>query len=152
MRANSPTDSNARPPADSRKTKLWHLLLRGVDHLFGPSLRAITPAPPGRVAILTISLPHSPRRENASYALILLSRGQSGRLRNPDEYALPQYCADINALIARLGAEEVDWVGTSLGGLTGIVLAALPGSSIRRMVINDIGPFPGKASRELERI
>ena len=44
----------------------------------------------------------------------LVGRGQSGRLRNPNEYALPQYCADINALVAHLGADAVDFVGTSL--------------------------------------
>ena len=71
----------------------------------------------------------------------LVGRGLSGRLRNPDEYALPQYCADMNALVARLGAEKVDFVGTSLGGLIGIVLAGMPGNFIRRLVINDIGPF-----------
>jgi Predicted hydrolases or acyltransferases (alpha/beta hydrolase superfamily) len=48
----------------------------------------------------------------------LVGRGQSGKLLNPNEYALPQYCADMNALIAALGAKEVDWVGTSLGGLS----------------------------------
>jgi len=54
----------------------------------------------------------------------------------------------MNALVARLGAEEVDFVGTSLGGLIGIVLAGMPGNFIRRLVINDIGPFlpwPGLA-------
>jgi pimeloyl-ACP methyl ester carboxylesterase len=71
----------------------------------------------------------------------LVGRGRSGRLLNPNEYAIPQYCADMNALIARLGADEVDWIGTSLGGLIGIVLAGLPGNPIRRLVINDIGPF-----------
>jgi pimeloyl-ACP methyl ester carboxylesterase len=71
----------------------------------------------------------------------LVGRGQSGRLLNPDEYALPQYCADMNALIARLGAGQVDLVGTSLGGLIGMVMAGLPGNSIRRLVINDIGPY-----------
>jgi pimeloyl-ACP methyl ester carboxylesterase len=78
----------------------------------------------------------------------LAGRGLSGRLRNSNEYALPQYCADMNALVARLGAEEVDFVGTSLGGLIGIVLAGMPGNFIRRLVINDIGPFlpwPGLA-------
>jgi pimeloyl-ACP methyl ester carboxylesterase len=71
----------------------------------------------------------------------LVGRGQSGRLQNSDQYALPQYCADLNALIARLGTDAVDYVGTSLGGLIGVVLAGLPGNSIRRLVINDIGPF-----------
>jgi pimeloyl-ACP methyl ester carboxylesterase len=71
----------------------------------------------------------------------LVGRGRSGRLRDPNEYALPQYCADMNALIAKTGAQQVDWVGTSLGGLIGIVLAGLPGNPIRRVVINDIGPY-----------
>ena len=47
----------------------------------------------------------------------------------------------MTALIAALGPVEIDWVGTSLGGLIGMVLAALPGSPIRRIVINDIGPY-----------
>jgi pimeloyl-ACP methyl ester carboxylesterase len=71
----------------------------------------------------------------------LAGRGRSGRLRDPSEYVLPQYCADMNALIARMGADQVDWVGTSLGGLIGIVIAGLPDSPIRRLVVNDIGPY-----------
>jgi pimeloyl-ACP methyl ester carboxylesterase len=71
----------------------------------------------------------------------LVGRGRSGRLRNPNEYAMPQYCSDMNALLAHAGADKVDWVGTSLGGLIGIVLAGLPENPIRRLVVNDIGPF-----------
>lgn len=71
----------------------------------------------------------------------LPGRGRSDPLADPDDYGLPQYCADMNALIARIGADEVDWVGTSLGGMIGIVLAGMPGSCIRRLVVNDIGPY-----------
>jgi pimeloyl-ACP methyl ester carboxylesterase len=71
----------------------------------------------------------------------LPGRGRSDWLADPDEYALPQYCADMNALIARLDVDRVDWVGTSLGGLIGIILAGMPGSPIRRLVVNDIGPY-----------
>jgi pimeloyl-ACP methyl ester carboxylesterase len=71
----------------------------------------------------------------------VVGRGQSGRLADPDDYGLPQYCADMNLLIARLGSKEIDWIGTSLGGLIGMVMAGFPGSPIRRLVINDIGPF-----------
>lgn len=71
----------------------------------------------------------------------LVGRGRSDHLRDPEEYALPQYAMDLTALIARLGVEQVDWVGTSLGGLVGIVLAGQEGSPIRRLVVNDIGPF-----------
>jgi pimeloyl-ACP methyl ester carboxylesterase len=71
----------------------------------------------------------------------LPGRGRSGRIGNPDDYALPQYCADMNALIARLDVREVDWVGTSLGGLIGMVMAGFSGSIVRSLVVNDIGPF-----------
>jgi pimeloyl-ACP methyl ester carboxylesterase len=75
----------------------------------------------------------------------LPGRGQSAWLTNPDDYALPQYCADMNAMIARLNVAEVDWVGTSLGGLIGISLAGFRGSIIRKLVVNDIGPFVSAA-------
>ncbi len=71
----------------------------------------------------------------------IAGRGQSDWLPNGALYGYPQYLADINALIARTGATQVDWVGTSMGGLIGMLLAALPQSPIRRLVINDIGPF-----------
>lgn len=71
----------------------------------------------------------------------LVGRGRSGWLPDPDDYALPQYCVDMTTLIARLGAVEVDWIGTSLGGLIGIVLAGMPQSPVRRLVVNDIGPI-----------
>ena len=44
------------------------------------------------------------------------------------------------ALIARTGAEQVDWIGTSLGVLVGMVLAGQEGSPVRRLVVTDIGP------------
>jgi len=71
----------------------------------------------------------------------LPGRGQSERLKDSSDYVLPQYCSDMTVLIAALGSVEVDWIGTSLGGLIGMVLAALPNSPIRRIVINDIGPY-----------
>ncbi|WP_258769533.1 alpha/beta fold hydrolase [Bradyrhizobium arachidis] len=80
----------------------------------------------------------------------LPGRGRSGWIGNPDHYALPQYCADMNALIARLGVTEVDWVGTSLGGLIGMIMAGFSGSIVRKLVINDIGPFV--SSTGLQRI
>jgi pimeloyl-ACP methyl ester carboxylesterase len=82
----------------------------------------------------------------------LVGRGRSGWLRDPADYTVLQYCADMNALIARTGARIVDWVGTSLGGLIGIVLAGLPDSPIRRLVVNDIGPVvPANALQRIGR-
>jgi cobalt-zinc-cadmium efflux system protein len=70
----------------------------------------------------------------------VVGRGDSDRLTNPMLYAVPQYVSDMAALIQKLGVSQVDWFGTSMGGLIGMVYAAMPNSPIRRMLINDIGP------------
>jgi pimeloyl-ACP methyl ester carboxylesterase len=77
-------------------------------------------------------------------------RGESQWLRNPMEYAVPTYVADMVTLIARLDAESVQWVGTSLGGLIGLALASFPDGPIARLVLNDSGPLVSAAS--LDRI
>lgn len=70
----------------------------------------------------------------------IVGRGLSDRLPNPQLYQVPQYVADIVTLLARLNAEQVDWFGTSIGGLIGIGLASLPRNPIRKLILNDIGP------------
>jgi len=74
----------------------------------------------------------------------VVGRGRSERLRDPNLYVVPQYVADMVTLIARVTANNeegtVHWVGTSMGGLIGMILASLEGSPIRRLVLNDIGP------------
>jgi pimeloyl-ACP methyl ester carboxylesterase len=68
-------------------------------------------------------------------------RGGSAWLPVTADYAYPVYLGTVAALFARLGAAEVDFVGTSMGGIIGMMLACQPGSPIRRLVLNDIGPF-----------
>ncbi len=70
----------------------------------------------------------------------VVGRGDSDRLKNPMLYAVPQYVADMTSLIKQLGVAQVDWFGTSMGGLIGMVYASMPNSPIRRMLINDVGP------------
>ena len=77
-------------------------------------------------------------------------RGRSDWLGNPEDYNNPQYVADMAALIARLGVDSVDWLGTSMGGLMGMMMAAMLGAPIRRLVLNDVGPWIPKSA--LERI
>lgn len=76
----------------------------------------------------------------------IVGRGKSDWLRDPVHYGYPQYCADMSALIARLDVTELDLVGTSMGGLIGMTLAAQAGTPIRKLVINDVGPFVPKAA------
>ena len=79
----------------------------------------------------------------ADYRVIcpdVAGRGKSDWLTNKTLYVMPQYCADMVTLLARLNVETVDWLGTSMGGLIGMALAAQPGNPIRRLVLNDVGP------------
>jgi pimeloyl-ACP methyl ester carboxylesterase len=83
----------------------------------------------------------------------VVGRGRSDRLADPMGYTVPGYVADMVTLLARLGVPQVDWLGTSMGGLIGLGVAALPGPApaaaddgvpppplVRRLVINDVGP------------
>jgi pimeloyl-ACP methyl ester carboxylesterase len=70
----------------------------------------------------------------------VVGRGRSDRLADPMGYTIPAYVADMVTLLARLDADTVDWVGTSMGGLIGLGLASLAGSPVRRLVLNDVGP------------
>jgi pimeloyl-ACP methyl ester carboxylesterase len=73
-------------------------------------------------------------------AVDMPGRGRSEWLRDPNDYVFPVYLATLTALIARSEAESVAWVGTSMGGLLGIVVAAQPDTPINRLVVNDVGP------------
>lgn len=91
----------------------------------------------------------------------VVGRGESDWLQDRFAYSFPTYLSDAAALVARVTVPplpglfadlrdrlrghrhepELDWVGTSMGGLIGMLLAAKPGSPIRRLVLNDVGPF-----------
>jgi len=77
-------------------------------------------------------------------------RGDSDWLADPMRYGVPQYVQDMVTLIARLDVERVLWVGTSMGALIGMALAALKGSPVAKLVLNDAGPVVAKAA--IERI
>jgi pimeloyl-ACP methyl ester carboxylesterase len=88
----------------------------------------------------------------------VVGRGRSDWLKNPLEYQVPLYVADMLALVAQLQARApiaaLDWVGTSMGGLIGMGLCgtpallapSAPGAQpllpvpVRRLVLNDVGP------------
>lgn len=72
----------------------------------------------------------------------IVGRGVSDRLsEHPELYAYAQYISDIQSLLAARNIQAVDWVGTSMGGLIGMMMAAMPETPIHRLVINDVGPF-----------
>ena len=78
----------------------------------------------------------------------VVGRGESDWLQDPMGYQVPAYAADMLALLAQLHAQApmatLDWVGTSMGGLIGMVVCGQPGLPlpvpVRRLVLNDVGP------------
>lgn len=81
----------------------------------------------------------------------VVGRGSSDWLADPADYELRQYASDLTALVRNLGVPAVDWIGTSMGGLIGMVLAARADSPVLRLVMNDIGPFiPSAALQRLD--
>jgi pimeloyl-ACP methyl ester carboxylesterase len=77
-------------------------------------------------------------------------RGKSEWLSVAADYGYPVYLGDITTLIARLDVERVDWVGTSMGGIIGMIFASLPDAPIGKLVINDVGALVPKSG--IERI
>lgn len=78
----------------------------------------------------------------------VVGRGYSDWLQDPMAYTVPNYAVDMLSLLAQVHQQapvaQLDWVGTSMGGLIGMCVAALPelpqGGRIRRLVLNDVGP------------
>jgi pimeloyl-ACP methyl ester carboxylesterase len=78
----------------------------------------------------------------------VVGRGCSDWLKDPMDYQIATYVGDMLCLLAalhdRAPMERLDWVGTSMGGLIGLVLAAQPGlprpAPVGRLVLNDVGP------------
>ena len=54
----------------------------------------------------------------------VVGRGRSDWLPDPMTYGFPTYVADMVTLLARVQADELHWVGTSMGGIIGLLLAA----------------------------
>jgi len=102
-----------------------------------------------------------------------VGRGDSDWLEKKEDYAFSLYLSDAAALLARVtaspniggfsalvrsvlglaGTHQIDWIGTSMGGLLGMMLAAKPNSPIRRLVLNDIGPLiPWSALLRLKNV
>jgi pimeloyl-ACP methyl ester carboxylesterase len=78
----------------------------------------------------------------------VVGRGDSDWLKDPMAYQVPAYAADMLVLLAHLHDQSpitvLDWVGTSMGGLIGMVVCGQPGlplpTPVRKLVLNDVGP------------
>ncbi len=66
-------------------------------------------------------------------------RGKSDWLASPQNYNYDTYLADVIALLDSRKIKQVDWLGTSMGGILGMRVAAERPALIHKLVLNDIG-------------
>jgi pimeloyl-ACP methyl ester carboxylesterase len=97
----------------------------------------------------------APALAAAGYRVVcpdVVGRGDSDYLPDPRAYELRQYVSDMAMLVTHLDVPPVDWIGTSMGGLIGMALASRDDTVVRRLILNDIGPFiPTAALQRLGR-
>ena len=84
--------------------------------------------------------PHLVEEGYRVIAIDLPGRGRSDFLEDPQQYHYATYLQVIYAVLANLDIHEADWLGVSLGGLLGLRAIADKKLSIRRLILNDIGP------------
>jgi len=72
-------------------------------------------------------------------ALDIVGRGNSDYLVNWTGYSIPFYVNDVLHMIKTLKLENIDFIGTSMGGIIGMSIALLPNHPIRKLILNDIG-------------
>ncbi|QYZ70012.1 alpha/beta fold hydrolase [Neotabrizicola shimadae] len=79
------------------------------------------------------------------------SRGRGGSdWTGAATYTVGQEASDALALLDHLGLERVALLGSSRGGLIGLVIGAMPGRRLLGLCLNDVGPVIERAG--LERI
>lgn len=74
----------------------------------------------------------------------MAGRGKSDWLDRTDDYNYFTYIADINALLKALDLTQIILIGTSMGGIIGMMLAAGQPFLIKRMILNDVGAVVSK--------
>lgn len=75
-----------------------------------------------------------------------VGRGESDLLPDPAGYIYPTYVRHALALLTHLAVPQVDWIGTSMGGILGMLLAVHVPDRIGRLIINDVGPMIPRAA------
>lgn len=83
-------------------------------------------------------------------AIDMPGRGDSDAIADSSQYNYVNYLQDCIALMDNFHFRKVDWIGTSMGGIIGMMIAAFHPARIKKLVLNDIGAFIPRAA--LKRI
>lgn len=66
-------------------------------------------------------------------------RGHSSWLVDASGYSNPAYISDIAFILQSLGISQLHWLGTSMGGIMGLMAANSAPGLIQSLILNDIG-------------
>jgi pimeloyl-ACP methyl ester carboxylesterase len=78
--------------------------------------------------------------------LDVVGRGRSEYATNPGYYSYKQYVTDLHNFLKTLDINDAYYIGTSMGGIIGMIYATVFRRTIKKMVLNDIGAYiPAKA-------
>ncbi len=80
----------------------------------------------------------------------MAGRGESDWLASDHLYDFPQYITDVSHLFARHKLSNIAWLGTSMGGIIGMLMASLPKNPIKALILNDVGSIiPSESLQEI---
>lgn len=143
-----PLAGTARMPSNSR---MQHL---SVSYLLGGAFHRMAYTAWGDAAAPVVVCVHGLTRNGRDFDALaenlsdqfrvicpdLPGRGASDWLPDPMLYQAQHYVAALAHLLAAIG-RDVAWIGTSLGGICGMVTAATAGNPLTKLVLNDVGPY-----------
>jgi len=95
------------------------------------------------------------RQLSADYRVVcpdIVGRGRSDWLANPNDYQVPQYASDLLTLIARIQPRQLNYLGTSMGGLIGIYLTGLLSLSERHKKSRGVAGLPPTAHLRIDKL
>lgn len=80
------------------------------------------------------------------YCPDIVGRGKSDWLSDYQFYDFEQYISDMMTLMAQIKAKDIIWIGTSMGGIMGMLMAAMPNTPVSALILNDVGNIIPKES------
>ncbi|KAL0206199.1 hypothetical protein P9112_001506 [Eukaryota sp. TZLM1-RC] len=81
------------------------------------------------------------KHQGTVYCLDMPGRGRSQPLALPEHYSYNTYVNDVFSFLSYANLGSVNWIGSSMGGILGMLIASRPNSPIKKLVLNDIGYF-----------
>ena len=83
-------------------------------------------------------------------AIDIRGRGKSARSPDPMDYVPRTYVRDVDLQLAELGIPRAVFLGTSMGGIIAMLMAARHSRKVAAAILNDVGPEVDPAG--IERI